>query len=97
MNGHRRTGFRPLGSLPSVSPLLPRRSRGMQLQKDSPVTPSAGTSRQLSPPDGRREVDGGVRLAGGPMENEGQDGDRGDDAHSRVSTLPPAYGLYAAV
>ena len=97
MNSHGRTGFEPLSSLSSVSPLWPQRSRGMQLQKEPPVTPGTGTSRHLSPPDERRRsVDGGVRLGGGPMEDERQDDDRGDDAHSGVSTLPPAYGLYAA-
>lgn len=99
MSGDRRTGFEPLCSCSpsSASPLLLRRSRGMQHQKGSPITPSVGTSRHLSPVDERRRsIDGSVRLGGGPMENERQDGDRGDDAYSEVPTLPPAYGSYPA-
>ena len=96
MGGDRRTGFEPLGSPSSASPLLPRRPRGMRNQKDSPIAPSAGTSRYLSPPDDRRRsMDGGVRLAGGPAEEVPEQEDaRGDDVRSGLSTLPPAYGLY---
>ena len=88
----RRTGFEPLGSPSSASPLLPLRSPGMRHHKDSQITPSVGASRYLSSLDERRSIDGGVRLAGGPMEGGG-----GDDARSGVSTLPPAYGSYPGV
>ncbi|KAI1788038.1 hypothetical protein LXA43DRAFT_670403 [Ganoderma leucocontextum] len=102
MGRDRRTGFEPLGSPSSASPLLARRPHGgRQQQKDSPITSSAGLSRYTSPLDERRRsVDGGVRIAGGPPGNLGQEdalGDGDDDVRSGLSTLPPSYRLYTAV
>ncbi|KAM5530004.1 hypothetical protein V8D89_016329, partial [Ganoderma adspersum] len=99
MGRDRLTGFEPLGSPSSASPLLARHPRGILRHKGSPVTSSAGPSRYVSPLDERRRsIDGGVRIAGGPLGGSRQDDRPGadDDVRSGLSTLPPSYQLYPA-
>ena len=99
MGRDRLTGFEPLGSPSSASPLLARHPRGILRHKDSPVTPSVEASRYMSPLDERRRsIDGGVRIAGGPLGGlRPDDPSRADDdVRSGLSTLPPSYQLYPA-
>ena len=99
MGRDRLTGFEPLGSPSSASPLLARHPRGILRHKDSPVTPSVEASRYTSPLDERRRsVDGGVRIAGGPLGGLRQDDSLGadEDVRSGLSTLPPSYQMYPA-
>ena len=91
----RRTLFELSRSSPLAdAPTVPQQAR----QKDAPIPTSAGPSRTVVRcGERRRSVDGGVRLAGGPLDDGWQNHssfDDQEDMDSGVSTLPPAYRVY---
>ena len=82
------------GSPLADAPTAPQQAR----QKDAPTPTSAGPSRTVVRcGERRRSVDGGVRLAGGPLDDAWHNDssfDDQEDMDSGVSTLPPAYRVY---
>ncbi|KAM5545324.1 hypothetical protein V8D89_000937 [Ganoderma adspersum] len=94
MGSGRRTVFEPPPGSPSTdAPPVLQQVR----QKGAPTPASAGPSRYgVQCEERRRSVDGGVRLAGGPLDDARQDEpyDDQEDIGSGVSTLPPVYRVY---
>ncbi|KAM5545308.1 hypothetical protein V8D89_000921 [Ganoderma adspersum] len=64
-------------------------------QKSAPIPESVESSQYVVPCEGRRSVDGGVRLAGGPPGDVRAFDDQ-EDVRSGMSTLPPEYQVYPA-
>lgn len=91
----RRTVFEPLDSPSSASPLLARHPRRAVYYEGLPVTQREGSSHYVGlQGERRRSIDGGVRIAGGPLPGSSRQDDADDDIRSGLSTLPPSYQVY---